>query len=489
MLFAAALSAAGQSSPPGDASMLGIVCDSQHHPVAGADVFLQSTAGTPVSNTRTDSRGAFKFSALPQGSYTLHAETEGAGKTTSSAVTLGKGEVKTVDLVFSDSNLPFFDQPTFSVAGVTDTTNLGGHGSDTVVRARNALAKATVSLSKDAGPEVNANPAATESKLREAQLHDPASFAANYQLGKFLVESGRSGDAKPYLARAAEIEAKNQSLTVHEKAGLHHLLGDIAEQNGDPLEAVREYERAAELDPNEATLFDWGAELLLHHAPEPATEVFSNGNRRFPQSVRMLIGLGVAWYVRGSYEEATRRMCEAADLAPNDPTPYLFLGKIQSVESSVSAGIAERLSRFAAIQPQNAMANYYDALSLWKQRKGPDDRETAAKVQALLEKAVTLDPKLSEAFLQLGIVHAEGKDFPQAIAAYQHAIQANPRMEQAHYRLAQAYRLSGQNDKAQDELRLYERLSKEKADEVERERSDIKQFVYTLREQKSSPQP
>ena len=288
-------------------------------------------------------------------------------------------------------------------------------------------------------------------------------------------------------ARAADIESENKSLGAQEKAGLHHLLGDVAEKRGDPLQAVREYQRAAELDVSEMNVFDWGAELLLHHAPEPATEVFSNGNRLFPQSVRMLVGLGVAWYVRGSYEQASRRLCEAADLAPNNATPYVFLGKILSVESSVSSGIAERLARFVALQPQNAMANYYAAVSLWKQRKGPDDNEIAAQVKALLEKAVAFDPKLSEAFLQLGIVYSEQKDFPRAIAAYQHAIQANPRMEQAHYRLAQAYRLSRQSDKAQRELRLYQKLSKEKADEVERERSEVKQFVYTLRGQNSLP--
>ena len=42
----------------------------------------------------------------------------------------------------------FFDEPRFTVAGVTDTTNLGGHGSDTVVRNREALAQATASLSR-----------------------------------------------------------------------------------------------------------------------------------------------------------------------------------------------------------------------------------------------------------------------------------------------------------------------------------------------------
>lgn len=479
------LAGAQSSSPPGTATARGIVCDSQHHPVPGADVSLHSVASAQTWKTRTDSTGAFTFSALPEGTYTIRAET--AGRTTSSAVSLVAKETKTIDLTLSDSNLAFFDQPTFSVAGVTDTTNLGGHGSDTMVRTKNALAKATVSLSKDAGDDVSAKAVATENTLREAQQRDPASFAANYRLGRFLVENGRDEDAKPYLARAADIESENKSLGAQEKAGLHHLLGDVAEKRGDPLQAVREYQRAAELDVSEMNVFDWGAELLLHHAPEPATEVFSNGNRLFPQSVRMLVGLGVAWYVRGSYEQASRRLCEAADLAPNNATPYVFLGKILSVESSVSSGIAERLARFVALQPQNAMANYYAAVSLWKQRKGADDNEIAAQVKALLEKAVAFDPKLSEAFLQLGIVYSEQKDFPRAIAAYQHAIQANPRMEQAHYRLAQAYRLSRQSDKAQGELRLYQKLSKEKADEVERERSEVKQFVYTLRGQNSLP--
>src|SRR4030081_1201430 len=47
----------------------------------------------------------------------------------------------------SDASSPaspqFYDEPRFTVAGVADTTNLGGHGSDTVVRTKEALAKDT----------------------------------------------------------------------------------------------------------------------------------------------------------------------------------------------------------------------------------------------------------------------------------------------------------------------------------------------------------
>ena len=51
----------------------------------------------------------------------------------------------------SSSTAPqFYDEPQFTVAGVADATNLGGHGSDTVVRTKESLAKDTVSLSKQA---------------------------------------------------------------------------------------------------------------------------------------------------------------------------------------------------------------------------------------------------------------------------------------------------------------------------------------------------
>ena len=457
----------------GSANVHGTVYDSQHRPVAGADVSLHGTT-QQTWRTRSDANGAFLFSGIPEGNYTIRAEA--SKQRASASVVLAGKETKTLELTLSDSELAFFDEPNFSVAGVTDTTNLGGHGSNAVVQTKNALAKATVSLRDDAKPKMS------ESALREAQKQSPASLAANLALARFLVDSRRNADAKPFLARASELELGNNSLRAEDKADLHHLLGKAAEQSGDPVGAAREYQRAAELDPNERNIFDWGAELLLHHAPEPAAEVLAKGNRLFPQSVRMLVGLGIASYIRGSYHDAEIRLCEASDLAPDDPTPNIFLGKIVAIENSVSPQVAERVARFAERQPQNAIANYYLAISLWKQRKGVEDRESELRVQALLEKAVMLDPHLSEAFLQLGIVHFERKEFPQAIAAYQHAIDADPKLEQAHYRLAQAYRLSGQNDKAQSELKIFETLSREKQTALERERSDVKQFVYTMRE-------
>ncbi|MFZ0773268.1 MAG: tetratricopeptide repeat protein [Candidatus Sulfotelmatobacter sp.] len=414
-----------------------MVRDSGNRPVAGATVCLKAKDSQTLS-ARTDSAGAYRFSAVPQGGYTLRAEMAGYGPATSGPFVLGAKESRTIDLTLepakaaaqnSQTKRPeFFDEPHFTVAGVTDTTNLGGHGSDAIVRNREALASATASLRKEP-----------------------------------------------------------PSKTDEDEAGRHHLLADADERRGDALDAVREYQRAAELNPSEPNLFDWGTELLVHHAAEPAIEVFTRGNRLFPGSVRMLAGLGASWYSLGSFDQAAQRLCEASDLNPDDPNPYLFMGKMQAVESEQSQAILDRLARFAKLQPQNALANYYYAVSLWKRRKSPEEVEDANRVKSLLEKAVHLDPGLGLAYLQLGVVYSEQGDFPKAISAYRQAIEASPLLEQAHYRLAQAYRQLGETAKAHAELQLYEQISKEKTEEIERQRHELQQFVYQLRDTTSAP--
>jgi tetratricopeptide (TPR) repeat protein len=409
----------------------------------------------------------------------------------------------------------FYDEPQFTVAGVADTTNLGGHGSDTVTRTKEALAKDTVSLSKPTSGDLSAASSAAEEKtLRDAVGHDPASFEANHQLGRLLAENGRTRDAILYLEHAAQLNPSDYDnayelavayanageyddsrtraralIARQDRAELHHLLGDVEERAGNPLEAVHEYQRAAEMNPSESDLFDWGAELLAHRAAEPAIEVFAKGNRLFPRSVRMLVALGVSWYARGSYGQSVQCLFDASDLNPSDSTPYLFLGKMQNAEIVQPEGFVQRLGRFARLQPENALANYYYAVALWKTRKGSDST-TPAQVESLLNKAILLDPKLGGAYLLLGILYSDRGDFPKAIAAYQKAIKADPQMEEPHYRLAQVYRRRGEKAKAQQELQLYEQLQKKKAVQAERERHEIQQFVFALRDgNQVAPQP
>jgi tetratricopeptide (TPR) repeat protein len=501
------------------ASLRGTIRDSQGKPVAEVTVQLHAKDATPTQTVHTDSRGNYSFAVLHDGTYVLRAEMAGYSDAEITALFFSPKEAKSVDLtllpaktstsqVASTSEPEFFDQPQFTVAGVTDTTSLGGHGSDTVVRTRETLAKETVSLGKDSPGGATGAGSDSEKSLREAVKQEPRSFEANHRLGKELVANGKAPEAIPYLERARQLKpddydngydlaladakagdykhARDRAeamLPKNDKAKVHHLLGDVEERLGNSLEAVREYQRAAQMDPSEAYIFDWGSELLLHHAPEPALEVFSTGNRLFPRSVRMLIGLGATWFARGSYDQAVERVCEASVLSPDDSGPYLFLGRMQSAESAPSEKTVEKLHRFVMQQPESAEANYYYAVGLWKMRKGQQDAASAEQVKSLLEKAIHLNPRYGAAYLQLGILQSEQRDYPKALVSYQQAAQEDPERQEAHYRLAQAYRQTGDPAKAEAELQIYDRLAKESAQRAERERHEIRQFVYTLRDQ------
>ena len=159
------------------------------------------------------------------------------------------------------------------------------------------------------------------------------------------------------------------------------------------------------------------------------------------------------------------------------------------MENNENPDVVTRLARFARLQPMNAWANYFYAVSLLKQRKGPDDNHNLPQIESLLQTAVRIDPKLAGAYLQLGNLYAEQKNSSAAIGAYRKAAQSSPDLPDAHYRLAQAYRRAGEKVQAEQELELYQQTSKQAAEEVERERHEVRQFVYTLRDQNSVPRP
>jgi tetratricopeptide (TPR) repeat protein len=514
--------AESHSDDAAPATLHGVVRDSLNRPVTGAVICLQGQ-DAQVVKVLTDSAGAYVFPEVRRGTYSVRAEMAGYITANSRPFTLEPNESKGIDLTLDsvkpeatktqDPRPEFFDEPHFNVAGVTDTTNLGGHGGDTIVRNREALAQEIAARGKqlsDGGPP-DSSRAAMEQSLRDAATRRPEDFSANFRLGKLLVEDEKPQEGLRYLERAYRLNPRDignasemalaradtgdyvqarsdvrallavQDKSHQQNAELHHLLADVDEKLSDPLEAVREYQRAAELDPSETNLFDWGAELLLHHAAEPAIEVFVKGHRSFPRSVRMLDGLGAAWYSNGSYEDAVRSFCEASDLNPDDPNPYLLMGEMQAAETTPSPGIEERLARFVRLQPRNAWANYYYAVSLRKRWSSPDQAVDVDQVKALLQTAIQLDPKLGVAYLQLGVLYSEEKNFPQATSALQKAIEVNPQLEEAHYRLAQLYRLGGEPAKSQSELQAYEQITKEKTEEAGRQRHELQQFVYELR--------
>jgi tetratricopeptide (TPR) repeat protein len=510
LLLAATSSGFWAQKSVGSPVIQGIVRDSSGLPVPGASIRLDKDASGATENVLTDAKGAYRLTVAGSGSFRLRAEKPGYQTTTLGPLDLAPGQTRTLDLTLTPASsgttpsaaAQFYDEPQFTVAGVADIANHGGHGSDTVSRTVQALAK-DVTLAHKAESQA-AESSTQEQTLRAALAERPDYFETNHRLGTLLEKEGKPAQALPFLERAHSSQPADYStslslaeayartgemakaeqtahslLPAHDSAELHHLLGDIEEKQGQSLKAVQDYQRAAELDPSEPNLFDWGAELLLHRAVEPALQVFSKGSRLHPDSARMLVGLGVAQYASGSPALAAQTLCRASDLDPQNPYPYLVLGRMQALDPPGSPIVTEKMERFVRLHPENSLANFYCAVSL--QRQAPTELEKLNRIESFLKRSIELDPNFAAAYLQLGVVHETQKQLPVAISDYQRALAVDPQLAEAHYRLAQAYRRTGEKAQAEQELALSDQISKQALEKAEQDNQQIPQFVYTLR--------
>jgi tetratricopeptide (TPR) repeat protein len=451
LLLAGSLLSAQTHAASGSATINGIVRDAHQKPVSAALVTLQSGSQT-AQTTHTDAKGKYEFAALPAGSYSLRAEGSALATANGSQITLADSETKQLDLVLaapvsSTKNAEFYEKPTFIVAGVSESSGAGVHGSTTTVRNADSLAKSTATLAQGSN------------LAQESPVADPAATAQRLR----------------------------KEIATNDQAELHNRLGHAEEELGHAFEALQSFQRAAEMDPSESNLFDWGVELLVHRTAEPAAEVFARGTRLYPNSTRMLTALGVAEYARGSYESAVECLCEASDLDPRDPNPYIFLGKMQNAEVKRSPNTLAKLARFAELYPNSAEANYYYAVALSNQQNGSGDAGNSARAERFLQKAIALDPKMALAYLQLGTLYESREQFPEAATVFEQAVALDQSLEEAHYRLAQLYRRTGDDARAQRELKAYKRAADSTSEAAEHDRKQVQQFVYRLKTPASPP--
>jgi tetratricopeptide (TPR) repeat protein len=322
-----------------------------------------------------------------------------------------------------------------------------------------------------------------EANLRRDALQTPQSFAPNRKLAQFYLRQNKVLQALPWLEKAERADPGNYDncydlalarLTTKDVAGsrslveallakqdrseLHNLMGDIEEASGNFDAAARQYEAAARMDPSEKNLFDLGTDLLRHRATEQALIVFQYAAPLFPSSPRIQIGLGIAHYSSGQYPAAVEALCRAVDLDPNDTKALGFLGGMYDVAPEMIDEVTQRLAHFVGVYPNNASANYYYGLSLWRRVSGPNAATRDPRIEKYLKRAITLDDRLAGAHFQLGVLYSDQEKKAEAIGEFEQAIKYEPENAKYHYRLGQAYQAAGRNVEAREQFQRYRQL-------------------------------
>jgi Flp pilus assembly protein TadD len=328
---------------------------------------------------------------------------------------------------------------------------------------------------------------------------------ANLRLGHFYTAHGEAVKAIPLLEKAQHLDAGNSDVRRElagawiengqfdaarslltdlaagsDQADIHGLLARAYEGTGMFSPASAEYEAAARIQPLEEYLFGAGYEWILAGLPEAAAETFQTGLTRHGKSTQLLIGLGTAQFLQGQSAQAVESLLAAAEIDAADPRPYSFLVKAFGVSGTEGDRVRASLKRFLDLAPSDARAPYLYAIALLHLRaEGGVVDKTA--VEALLRRAVELDPGLADAHFRLAELCAARGDYKSAVTGYEAAARLSPDESETHYRLAAAYRQAGQTESAAKELDTFKRLRESHRDQNGETRVDIAQFVSVFR--------
>jgi tetratricopeptide (TPR) repeat protein len=347
------------------------------------------------------------------------------------------------------------------------------------------------SLSSSHSPNDGPGMHQVEGALLDAAKQSPGDFAAQQSMGEFYLHQNRWLDGILYLQKARQLNPQDYNtgydlslaylnsgdianastllqkmIAQRETAELDDLLAEVNEKSGDYKTAALAYHRAAELDPSENNIFDLASFLLQHSNYEgfldKSLTFFQYGLQEYPQSAKMTVGLGVALYADGKYDDAVRTLCAAVDLDPTDPKPFQFLGKVSTVSPARIPEIRDRLQKFVQLYPGNGPAIYYYAMSVWRRSEGESAADLPA-VEALLKRAIAADPTLFEAHYELGILYQDQQKYQDAIRELNQTVTLRPDFNRAHYRLFLLYSRTHQKQLADEHLAILKQIKQEDA--------------------------
>jgi tetratricopeptide (TPR) repeat protein len=355
----------------------------------------------------------------------------------------------------------------------------------------------------------NADFRATLDSIRTVAKNSTEELEIRQRLAELLIAYDRFQESINDLQRAAELSPANGDLLFNltlaqfkagrlddalitaektkqlgDTADLEDLLGDIQEARGDNLAAVKSYQAAVSLAPNEEKYrLSLALELIRHKGFDAAKTVLEQAQSEHPNSWRICFALGMNEYFAGKEEESIGILLRAADLSPDPSIALRYVGDIQMDRTAgTDTAVVNRICKYADANPKDMKMQYYCGALLFKRDYAADDKSNMTDILRLLNTASAHLPKDGAAHCQLGKAYRWLEEWKAALRESETCVRLDPDSAQAHYRLGQIYQHEGQPEKAKQEMALYEAGSKRIADENARRDAELKTFLYTIEE-------
>ncbi len=230
------------------------------------------------------------------------------------------------------------------------------------------------------------------------------------------------------------------------------LKAEVATNEGDRDEALKQYEEAVRYDPDNAELLVRLATLYVRDGRlKDALERVKHAVAIAPDSIdARLLAAGVSSALGDDgYAESQYR--EVLKLDPHNQEAYLYLGTLNAKRGNYDEAL-KIFQRLIDIDPGSFLGYYYAGRVMASAKNYP-------QAETYYRKALKLNPQSELVLLDLGVLReAEGKQ-QDAIGLYQKILQINPNNEMVRRHLADIYVGEKKYDQALGEFRRLEESS------------------------------
>ncbi|MFO1500977.1 MAG: tetratricopeptide repeat protein [Verrucomicrobiota bacterium] len=238
-----------------------------------------------------------------------------------------------------------------------------------------------------------------------------------------------------------------------------------------------------------------GVELFNRHEFEQATAVFQSELRRNSKDTNALLYLGRIAFEQNRLDDAARYFERVTTAAPQSSIAFHWLGRVYGIQARdlgppMGIGPARRtkraLEKAVALDPDNLDARLDLATYL---REAPGivggsrkaalgqieeidrrDRYIGAlargdlaladkklvDAQGHFERAIQLEPKKTDAYYRLGVVHQRNRRFDDAFRCFEKMLELDATEKRAYYQIGKTADVSGQRlDQGEQAFRAY----------------------------------
>ena len=284
-------------------------------------------------------------------------------------------------------------------------------------------------------------------EFQKALELDPRLDQTEVLLALSYFDTGQLQRAIPLLEKAYQTRKDDPDVAAH--LGLAYL----REKQDDKALVVLSHWAEIQPDSPDALYFKGKASLYVASSTfARLTKVAPDSNRTLQLKAEMLRQQGLAPAAINEYKKAIAQKPDEAGLHYALGTLYREVGRLD-----------EALAEFnQELRITDDPLTYYLIGDVYLQQNSID------RAQQSLLKALTIQPGLIEAELDLAKTYqAQGKT-AQAVKTLQAVSASDPEQQEAHYLLFGLYKEQGQIDQARKELETFQRLKQRTADQEEK---------------------